>query len=396
MNILYISPYYSTFIHNPICELSKLRKINAMTYFPKNLYLYFRKANYRKNYTYSKLTNEIPSVHQKQFFYLGLPQDINSHKYPLQIFKKISKSINIAEFDLIHAHTIFPIGVAAMYLAQKYQKPYIVTTHGMDFYRCFPKGHVVSRGLPYKPKEMELVSSVMESANQVICVSPKFASDVEAEFPKARITVLENSYDKKLFKPDDKQEIRKKLALPTDRKIILSVGNFIKEKGHIFLIEALGILVNNYPDILLILIGEGELKEKYLDLIRKKKLSNNFMNFAKMSQQKLAKFYQAADIFVMPSINESFGLTLVEAMACGLPAVAADAQGPNQIIDDNKNGYLVEKSNSKAIAIKIDKLLSDRELCQYMSMQAITSMKRKYGGKDTELLSLYKQILELG
>jgi len=394
MNILYISPYYSTFIHNPILNLMRIKQIDTYTFFPKNLYLYFRKRNYRNNYKENKLTHEIPNENQKQFFYYGLPQDVNSHNYPEQIGSRIDKLINVSQFDLIHAHTIFPAGISAMYLAEKYNIPFIITSHGMDFYRCFPHNHTLSRGIPYKEKESKLIKTVMSQVNALVCVSEEFASDVRDVFPNSNIAVIENSYDYSLFKPEDKKNIRKKLHLSEERKMILSVGHFIPEKGHLFLLEALKQVVKKIPNILLVLIGNGIYKTKYKEMIKRDNINNNVILLEPMQQSELAKYYQAADIFVLPSLSESFGLSLVEAMACGLPAIATKTQGPIQIVDNEINGFLIEKENSDEITSKIEILFNDQILYNKMSINAAKSMLKKYAYKDLELFMLYQQIIK--
>lgn len=311
----------------------------------------------------------------------------------MQIAKYIEKNHEMSSIDLIHAHTLFPAGVAAMYLARKNHIPFIVTSHGMDFYRCFPKDHNLSRGKPYNTKELNLVKQVMQTADQVICVSEIFGQDVKKIFPNSKIKIIENSYDVSLFKPGIKQIAREKLHIAEDTKMILSVGNFVPAKGHIYLLEAMNSLKASNSQFKLFLIGKGPEKERYKSYINYSELSGSVEIVKQVSQVELVNYYQASDVFVLPSLSESFGVALVEAMACGLPAIATKTQGPKQIIEDQKTGILVEISNAEAIAENIEKLMSDNLLHKKLSNHAAQFVADTFSNKEQEIIDLYYKII---
>ncbi len=394
MKVLYISPYYSnSFIHNQICKLSKYN-VDSFTIFPINLYLYLRKSAYRQNFKNPRLSSEIPAERQKKIFYYGLPQNMLSEFYPIQISKKIQKLIRNQKFDLIHAHTLFPTGTAAMYLAEELKIPYLISSHGFDFYRLYPKDHELTRGNVYREKERVLIKKTVQKAKKIVCVSHKFTLHFQSVFPEANVVMIENSYNHELFHAGPKNEARRNLQLPSDLKIILSVGNFITDKGHKYLLQAMRRIKKEFPNSLLILVGKGALKKTYLKLIKEYEIENKVKLVDHLPQNKLADYYRAADVFVLPSLNEAFGLALVEAMACGVPSIATRTQGPSQIIENNKNGILVETKKSVGIYMNIVNLFQNMILYNRIKSNSIFSVQSKYKNKESELIDLYEGILK--
>ncbi|MDY9921607.1 MAG: glycosyltransferase family 4 protein [Synergistota bacterium] len=194
-------------------------------------------------------------------------------------------------------------------------------------------------------------------------------------FPASKITTIFNPVDSKLysFNSNESENTRNRLGILPDEKIILGAGRFVDWKGFDNLIKAYKLLSDNsQQNVKLLLLGDGEEKNKLCGLIRslgieKKVIMPGFV-------QDIRPYLWASDIFVLPSKEpEPFGIVLIEAMASGLASVATKAGGPIDIIEDGINGCLVEVDSCKDIADKLKILLEDEN---YRVRIAKTGMDR--------------------
>jgi len=166
-----------------------------------------------------------------------------------------------------------------------------------------------------------------------------------------KVNVLHNGVDTKLFKIDPiiRKKFRKKFNLE-NKKVLISIGRVVKLKGFQLVINALKDLKKfNY-----VLIGDGE----YLNILKKMAKENSVEDrvlfLGNIDNKELYKYLNMGDIFIQPTIgNEAFGITIIEAMACGLPVVASKNGGIVDIIKDKENGYLFEINNIKDLKDKI-------------------------------------------
>lgn len=147
--------------------------------------------------------------------------------------------------------------------------------------------------------------------------------------------------------------------------IIVSVGRLAQQKNFPLLLEAL-VIVRKEIDVRLIILGEGSIKDELNSLVKKLSLEQyvSLPGFSKNPWSSMAK----ADIFVLPSNEEAFGLVLVEAMACGLPVVATDAigGGPRSVLDNGKYGILVHSNDAQELAHSIIKVLTTESLREHL------------------------------
>lgn len=211
---------------------------------------------------------------------------------------------------------------------------------------------------------------------------------VEQSFLKNKdIRLIYNGIDLETFKRTDKQEARKALKLPENKKIILfSANGGVKNpfKGGEFVFEAFEKLKNR-KDILFLNIG-GKNEEK----------SANWLDFGYVKEPRIiAKLYLAADIYLFPTLAETFGMTIVEAMSCGLPIVTFETGGVPEIVENNKSGFVVEYKNGKMLTSALEKLLDDDDLREKMARNAVEASKKF--SKETmtgEYFRIYKEIIK--
>jgi glycosyltransferase involved in cell wall biosynthesis len=249
-----------------------------------------------------------------------------------------------------------------------------------------------------KDIQTELINQLPWS--HVSCVSKSVAGDC---FHKgADINILSTDYlgvdTSKFYKYLEPQDyLKKKLKLPSDSKIILSATriilgkkSIIKEKGLINLIEAFSQIVRNNNNVnLVIAIGKPSpvLQDEFefaLDmLLGYVKLHNiqkkTFVKMFKLNE--MPKVYNGADMFVLPSENETFGQVFVEAMACGVPVIGTKVGGIPEIITDAYNGYLIHPQDSSLLAQKMNELLSKEPLRNRFITAAKESVENQFTAK---------------
>lgn len=159
------------------------------------------------------------------------------------------------------------------------------------------------------------------------------------------VTNIPNPIDIKLYHPADKTEAKRKLGLPTNRKLILFAAQRAVRaiKGMNYLIEACRLLETNLPVGLIILGGDGEVAANELPFPA---YPQGYVS----DEQRVAELYHAADVFVLPSLSDNLPNTIMEALACGTPCVGFNVGGIPEMIDHKKNGYVAQYKNAEDLS----------------------------------------------
>lgn len=159
--------------------------------------------------------------------------------------------------------------------------------------------------------------------------------------------------------------LRKSIGL-RGRPVLGIVGRLAEQKGHVVLLTAMSEVIRLFPEVLLLVIGDGpereSLKEKALTL----GLAGRVVWLGNRTQEEVFQLYGAIDIFVMPSLYEGFGLTAVEAMAAGLPVVASNVEGLCDVIEHEKTGFLFRAGDSRQLACRLLELLGSPDIARKM------------------------------
>jgi len=272
---------------------------------------------------------------------LGMPISFNFFK----IYKKIYKN-----YDALFFHYPFPLGFLAYFLFSPKKNLYI----------WYHSDIVRQKFFEFFLRPIHLFA--LKKARKIFVSNPNLisSSNYLNKF-KEKCIVVPFGIDIKKFELTE--EIKKESLKIKDifgSPLILSVGRLVYYKGFKYLIEA----AQNVEAKFLI-IGNGPLELELKSLIKKLKLENKV--FIIPSVKNLVPYYYACDIFVLPSIfkSETFGIVLLEAMACGKPVISTDlGTGTSWINIDKETGFVVEPKNSKELAEKINVLLKDEELYQ--------------------------------
>jgi glycosyltransferase involved in cell wall biosynthesis len=193
-----------------------------------------------------------------------------------------------------------------------------------------------------------------------------------------------------LFRPLDSVSCRRQLGLPTDKPIVLTAGSFVTEKGQRYFIEAASRLAEGGDDIIWILMGMGRLHGELVERIRVHGLGDRFFLPGWVDHDEMPAWMNACDLFVLPSISESFGVVQVEAMACGKPVVATVNGGSEEIVTSDAVGMLVPTADASALAGAIRASLVKRWDAETIRAHAA---RYRWGIVIESVLSLYREVL---
>lgn len=261
-----------------------------------------------------------------------------------------SEIVNQFKPDIIHAQHLW----VTPYVAMKSKVPYVITVHGTDL-------------MGFK-KDKRYHKYAIESANnakKIITISRQVHNDTLElyDLPEDKLVLNPNGFDSDLFKVKkiNKEALYSKFGLENSDKLVSFVGKFTDFKGIDVLINAARIVTDNIPNVKFALAGDGELRAQMESLAKAQALDNiHFLGHQK--QLAVADLYNLADVSVVPSRIEPFGLVAIEALACGTPVVATNAGGLPDFIND-KVGQLVEMEDHNALAdALIDELENNSKL----------------------------------
>ncbi|MGB9735985.1 MAG: glycosyltransferase [bacterium] len=185
-----------------------------------------------------------------------------------------------------------------------------------------------------------------------------------------KITVIYNGTEINKFKPrniEQRQQIKEKLKVG-DKIVLTFTAHLRPAKGHQYLLEAISKIKNQYPNIVLFLIGDGILMNELTTITKQLDIENNVRFWGYRAD--IPNFLSATDIYVHPSVEEGFGIAIIEAMAAGLPVIATNVGGIPEIITNGVNGILVPPENPQALADAIVELIEHPDRRKILSEKA--------------------------
>lgn len=243
------------------------------------------------------------------------------------------------QFDLIHAHFAWPSGYIGVRLKEKYRKPIITTLHenGDRFDREIEMDH-------------PLINTARSGADALIRVNRK---DVPVlKHYNECVYSIPNGFST-AFHPIYTAVARERLGLTEDAQIIFTLGGLIKRKGFNYLIDAMKQVCDHRNDVFCFIGGTGPERENLKRQIDRLNLGEQVKLLGSVPSESLPLWMNAANLFVLPSLSESFGVVQIEALACGKPVVSARNRGSEEVITSDEYGLLAEPANSEDLAEKI-------------------------------------------
>lgn len=220
-----------------------------------------------------------------------------------------------------------------------------------------------------------------KNLDKIIAISDFNAKWLFNIISKEKIVTIKNGIDINTFSPikeSEKENIKAQIPLPLDNLIIGNTSRIHKAKGQIKLVRIFKNLKKKYPNLSLLFVNGGSrsaekaLKKEIISLgLRQDVFWFNF-------QKDINKVYQAMDIFALPSTSENLPLTVIEAMASGLPVVAFDTAGVSEEIDDGDNGFLIKCNDESILQEKIEKLIQEEGLRRQFGQKARQKAEKEF------------------
>jgi 1,2-diacylglycerol 3-alpha-glucosyltransferase len=280
--------------------------------------------------------------------------------------RRIERLVSALAFDVIHAHHPFLLGPAARRLARRTRRPLIFTYHT----RYEKYAHYVPLPLRLvQAAALRISAGFAAQADAVLAPSAVIRDELHARGVRAPIAVVPTGVDLECFRPGDREAARRSLGVGQGEPLVLYVGRLDREKSVDRVLGAFERVASTIPAARLVLVGQGTEAERLRRTAASLPVAERIRFLGLRPHDSLAECYQAADVFLFASETETQGLVLAEAAACGLPAVAVDAPGCDEVVRDGDTGILT-KGNSAALAEAVIGLLLESARRRAMGRRA--------------------------
>lgn len=305
--------------------------------------------------------------------------------YDLALASKLAEVAKREKLDIIHAHYAVPHAVCAFLAKQMtgHSVKVVTTLHGTDI-----------TVLGYDPSLKEVIRFAIESSDRVTAVSHSLAAQTyDLIKPDKKIDTIHNFVDERVYLREDHDLLKTHYGLLPNEKVIIHVSNFRKVKRvhdviHVFQ------KISEQVQAKLLLIGDGPEKSVVCELVKKLGLTDRVLFLGK--QEKVEELYSISDLKLLLSEKESFGLVLLEAMACGVPCIGTDVGGIPEVITHGETGFLVPLGDIDGAAKHAVSLLKDESLHEKVSAAAQSSVQAHFSSDKivSEYEKLYLELIE--
>ncbi len=296
------------------------------------------------------------------------------------------------EFDphLIHAHAATPAGYTGLMLKKRYGLPLVVSLRGSDVH-SYPKGRGVTR---------LLTKRVIRGADRVVSVSCALGDEAGSiASPRHEIRVIHNGVDAGLFAPNIRERARMRgiLGIEDDERAVIYVGDMVEEKGVPELLAAFEALRGRYRRLHLILVGNQTGCREMIVRLAAGEAGAVLHVVGAKDRSEVPAFLGAADIFVFPSRAEGLPNAVLEAMAAGLPVVAARVGGIPEAVEEGKSGLLVAERDVGGLMSAIETLICGGERARRMGEYGRSIILRKFTWQKNaeETMRVYADALDV-
>jgi glycosyltransferase involved in cell wall biosynthesis len=316
--------------------------------------------------------------------------------YLPEFTEKVADYVEKRQYDIIHTH-YWDGGFVGLKLKERFRVKLVHTSHSLGVLKAKALGNFE----PYKER-IALEKEIYGKSDAIIATTKIEKNDIATLYgiDESKIYVIPIGVDTTFYKPmGTKGKLKKDLNLP-QIPLVFALARLDPRKGLDLLIKSVPYIKKHYNGDFLVLISTGtgakeEEKEmnKLLTLIRELDVEKEIKIIPAIKPIDLVpKYYSAADVFVLPSPYEPFGIVMLEAMACKAPMVATKFGGPAEVIQDGYDGFLVDPKDSGEMGKKIAELLRDDKKRELFAERAYKKVMEKYSWSSVakEVLSLFR------
>lgn len=329
-----------------VAEHCPLLVVSPVPWFPMQGLIRLVKPGYRPQPRRYEEQNGI-SVYFPRFLAIpGLFRFLDGFMMALACLPLLLKLKKEFAYNLIDAHFAYPDGYAATWLGRWLDVPVTITLRGTEV----PLSRI--------SRLRACLLKALQHASKVFSVSESLKRHVVALGAQAeKIRVIGNGVDTGKFRAIDKIQARKRLGLPEDVPVLISVGGLVDRKGFHRVIEVLPGLLERYPGLVYLIVGgaspEGDNRAQLERQVAALGLTQCVRFLGAMASNELHVPLSAADVFVLATANEGWANVFLEAMACGLPVVTTDVGGNREVVADSSLGTIVPFGDAGALSAAI-------------------------------------------
>ncbi len=300
--------------------------------------------------------------------------------YDLALASKMAEVAKREKLDLLHVHYAVPHAVCAVLAKQMLndEMKIVTTLHGTDI-----------TVLGYDPSLSEMIKFGIEKSDVVTSVSHQLKADtLELLNINKDIIPVHNFVDERVYyRRSNNAELRQTYGIEENEKVIVHISNFRKVKRLEDVIKSFALIRKELSSKLL-LIGNGPELTTACELVRELDIEEDVLFLGK--QENVGELFSICDLKLLLSEKESFGLVLLEAMACGVPVIGTNIGGIPEVIVDGETGYMVELGDPESVAQKALALLQDEEKLLTFRENSVRHVKENF--LSDKIVSIYEDI----
>lgn len=340
------------------------------------------------------ITSSVPfrldKIYPNVFFHEVEVNNYSVFQYPpydIALASKMADVIHQEKLDVLHVHYAIPHAVCAV-LARDMcgENIGIVTTlHGTDI-SVLGQDSTLAKAIKYGIDQSDIVTAVSDSLKEQTYELIKTKKDIETVY---------NFVDESVFKPiGEIPNLKEQFGIREDERVIIHCSNFRKIKNLPDIVNTF-LKVREALPAKLLLVGDGPEKNRIHDEVKNSPFKDDILFLGK--QENVAELFGISDLKLLLSEKESFGLVLLEAMACGVPGIGTNVGGIPEVIDHGVNGFVVELGDVEQAANFAIELLSDEDKLIQFREQAIHTVQTKFQAKPIidHYEELYKRLAAL-
>lgn len=292
---------------------------------------------------------------------------------------KLSRILKDLKPDIVHAHDPHAVALASLALSflTSGHCPPLVASRRVAFHL---KGHAFSR---WKYHQVDCFIAASNAINQML---------VGDGIDPARVVTVYEGIDLHRIQAEPAVNIHAEFWLPTHAPVVGAVAALTQEKGHKYLIDAAALVVRDVPDARFVILGEGELRPSLERHIKDLHLDKHVVMPGFRAD--ILSFIKSFDVFVMSSLFEGLGTSLLDAMALSKPTVATDTGGIPEVVSHGETGLLVPTRDAKALAAAISTLLKDPDRRTRMGHAGLERVRRLFSSEQMveKTLGVYQKL----
>ncbi|WP_394217372.1 N-acetyl-alpha-D-glucosaminyl L-malate synthase BshA [Halobacillus trueperi] len=305
--------------------------------------------------------------------------------YDLALAAKMADVINREELDILHVHYAMPHAICAILAKQMCERDVkiITTLHGTD---------ITVLGIDSSLKQM--IRFGIEQSDRVTAVSQSLVDQTKEMLHTDRsIDVIYNFVDEREYYRRDDQRLKEHYGIQEEDAVLIHISNFRRVKRVTDVIKTFAAVAEQMPAKLL-LVGDGPEYSECHQLVQQLGIEDRVLFLGK--QENVSELLSISDLKLLLSEKESFGLVLLEAMACGVPCIGTNIGGIPEVIDHGETGFIAELGNVEQISYFASKVLEDKDLHQTMAEQSKRVVHDKFATSTIlrQYESLYEQVLD--